>query len=73
MRVIDNETSKIEEGNTLFRQLIVMHDYVGLLSNICTSAALAPGKSATSLITEFMSGVGDENIVLMLGRLHRYV
>lgn len=68
---IDNGSDKINRGNELFRKLIIMHGYVGLLSNICCSSGLAPGKNAMSLVTEFLSTSDDENIILSLGRLHR--
>ncbi|KAI9270590.1 hypothetical protein BDA99DRAFT_478483 [Phascolomyces articulosus] len=69
--VKENETEKIKNGNELFRQLIILHGYIGLLSNICCSAGLAPGKNATSLVTEFMAENEDNNIILLLGQLHR--
>ena len=55
----------------MFRQLIILHGYIGLLSNICCSAGLSPGKNATSLVAEFMAENEDNNIILLLGQLHR--
>lgn len=71
---IEDETTKIEQGNSLFRRLVVLHGYVGLLSNICCSTALvSSSRNALSLVTEFTSEEGDNNILLLLGQLYRYV
>ncbi|KAF7724152.1 hypothetical protein EC973_001277 [Apophysomyces ossiformis] len=69
--VQEGETEKIERGNKLFRQLVEMFGYVGLLSNICTSTVLAHGKNGLSLVSEFISQDESDNIILQLGKLHR--
>lgn len=72
--ILEDETTKIEQGNSLFRRLVVLHGYVGLLSNICCSTALvSSSRNALSLVTEFTSEEGDNNILLLLGQLYRYV
>ncbi|KAI8368284.1 uncharacterized protein BYT42DRAFT_522115 [Radiomyces spectabilis] len=67
----DDETEKIERGNKLFRQLIEMFGYVELLANICCSAILTHGKNGISLVNEFVSQDDNDNIILLLGHLHR--
>ncbi|KAI8145482.1 hypothetical protein BJV82DRAFT_39092 [Fennellomyces sp. T-0311] len=69
--VKENEPDKIKKGNDLLRQLIILHGYIGLLSNICCSAGLSPGKNATSLVAEFMAEHENSNIISQLGQLHR--
>ncbi|CAO3607400.1 unnamed protein product [Cunninghamella blakesleeana] len=67
----DNETEKIEKGNKMLRKFIIMYGYVGLLANICCSAILTHGKNGVALVNEFISQTGDDNIILLLGQLHR--
>lgn len=69
----ENEDAKIQSGNDTFRKLIIMHGYVGLLSNLCCSSGLAPGKNGASLVAEFISEDEQENMILLLGKLYRYV
>lgn len=69
--VHENETDKIERGNKMRRQLIELHGYVGLLSNICCSSVLSHGKNGASLVTEFLSESKNDNIIQLLGQLHR--
>ncbi|ORY95778.1 hypothetical protein BCR43DRAFT_557706 [Syncephalastrum racemosum] len=67
----ENEDAKINSGNDTFRKLIIMHGYVGLLSNLCCSSGLAPGKNGASLVAEFISEDAQENMILLLGKLYR--
>ncbi|GAN06879.1 conserved hypothetical protein [Mucor ambiguus] len=67
------ETDKVERGNELLRQMIQLHGYVGLLSNICCSSVLSHGRNGASLVTEFLSESKQENIIQLLGQLHRYM
>lgn len=69
--VNEKETDKIERGNKVLRKLIELHGYVGLLSNICCSSVLSHGKNGTSLVTEFLSEAKENNIIELLGELHR--
>ncbi|KAG2231174.1 hypothetical protein INT48_002955 [Thamnidium elegans] len=69
--VKQQETDKIERGNRVLRQMIELHGYVGLLSNICCSSVLSHGKNGASLVTEFLSEPKEENIIQLLGQLHR--
>ncbi|CAO3595638.1 unnamed protein product [Absidia cylindrospora] len=66
-----NDTEKIKQGNELLRQFVVMYGYVGLLANICCSSILTHGKNGITLVNEFTSQSGDDNIILLLGQLHR--
>jgi E3 ubiquitin-protein ligase HUWE1 len=65
------ETDKVERGNHILRQMIQLHGYVGLLSNICCSSVLSHGRNGASLVTEFLSELKHENIIQLLGHLHR--
>ncbi|KAI8637213.1 hypothetical protein BD408DRAFT_447787 [Parasitella parasitica] len=65
------ETDKVERGNNVLRQMIQLHGYVGLLSNICCSSVLTHGRNGASLVTEFLSESKQENIIQLLGQLHR--
>ncbi|KAI8340111.1 hypothetical protein BC941DRAFT_468384 [Chlamydoabsidia padenii] len=69
--VKDNETDKIERGNKVLRQFVVMYGYVGLLANICCSPTLNHGKNGIALVNEFTSQTGEDNIILQLGQLNR--
>ncbi|CAO3635514.1 unnamed protein product [Mucor hiemalis] len=69
--VNEKETDKVERGNKILRQMIELHGYVGLLSNICCSSVLAHGKNGTSLVTEFLSEARENNTIELLGELHR--
>jgi E3 ubiquitin-protein ligase HUWE1 len=66
-----DDTALIERGNKVLRQMIELHGYVGLLSNICCSSVLSHGKNGVSLVTEFLSETKDDNIIQLLGQLHR--
>ncbi|KAI8364986.1 hypothetical protein EDC96DRAFT_443776, partial [Choanephora cucurbitarum] len=66
-----NDLSKVEKGNKILRQLIQLHGYVGLLSNICCSSILSHGKNASSLITELLSEPKENSVICQLGRLNR--
>ncbi|KAI9321546.1 hypothetical protein BX666DRAFT_2072991 [Dichotomocladium elegans] len=69
---IDVKGNKIEEGNKLFRQLIILHGYIGLLSNICCSTGLiSSSRNSSSLVAEFTQEEGDSNILFLLGQLYR--
>jgi E3 ubiquitin-protein ligase HUWE1 len=68
---LDNETDKVERGNKVLRQFVIMYGYVGLLANICCSSILTHGKNGVALINEFTSQSGEDNIILQLGQLHR--
>lgn len=68
------DTEKLERGNKMLRQMIELHGYTGLLSSICCSSVLSHGKNGASLVTEFLQDSeerGNENIILLFGRLHR--
>lgn len=67
------EVDKIERGNQWLRQMIQLHGYVGLLSNICCSSVLSHGRNGASLVTEFLSESKPENIIQLLGQLHRHM
>lgn len=67
------ESDKVERGNQLLRQMIQLHGYVGLLSNICCSSVLSHGRNGASLVTEFLSESKEENIIQLLGQLHRHM
>ena len=69
--VDEKDTVKLERGNKILRHLIQLHGYVGLLSNICCSSVLSHGKNGVSLVTEVLSEAKDENIITLLGQLHR--
>ncbi|KAK4518814.1 ribosomal RNA biogenesis protein rrp5 [Mucor velutinosus] len=67
------ETDKVARGNQHLRQMIQLHGYVGLLSNLCCSALLSHGRNGASLVTEFLSESKQENIIQLLGQLHRHI
>lgn len=66
-----DDTERIQKGNELFRQMIQLHGYIGLLSNICCSSVLQHGKNGASLVSEFIAESEEENIISLLGRVHR--
>ncbi|KAI8978993.1 hypothetical protein BDB01DRAFT_852215 [Pilobolus umbonatus] len=67
----ERDKDKITKGNKVLRQMVQLHGYVGLLSNICCSSVLTHGKNAVSLVSEFLSESEEENIIQLLGQLHR--
>ncbi|ORE21321.1 hypothetical protein BCV71DRAFT_241689 [Rhizopus microsporus] len=69
--VYENEQDKIDSGNKLLRSLIQTHAYVNLLSNLCCCSVFSHGKNGVSLVTEFLNESENENVIQLLGRLHR--
>lgn len=69
--VYENEQDKIDSGNKLLRSLIQTHAYVSLLSNLCCCSVFSHGKNGVSLVTEFLNESENENVIQLLGRLHR--
>ncbi|ORX50832.1 hypothetical protein DM01DRAFT_1090162 [Hesseltinella vesiculosa] len=69
--VKDNEQDKIGKGNDLLHKFIVMNGYVSLLANLCCSSHLAHGKNGIALVNEFVSQGDKDNIIILLGELHR--
>ncbi|KAI7881687.1 hypothetical protein K492DRAFT_194128 [Lichtheimia hyalospora FSU 10163] len=69
----DNDTNQFEAGNALFRKFIILHGYIGLLSDISYSAGLSLGRSSSSLVAELLSG-DDENIntIELVGIIYRF-
>lgn len=70
--IIDDDTNHFEAGNALFRKFIVLHGYIGLLSDISYSAGLSLGRSSSSLVAELLSGEDeDSNTIELVGAIYR--
>lgn len=67
----ESDKQRVKEGNERWRQLIKTHAYVGLLSNLCCSSVFSHGKNGVSLATEFLNEENDQNVIDLLGELHR--
>ncbi|KAK9761441.1 E3 ubiquitin-protein ligase tom1 [Basidiobolus ranarum] len=61
---------KFDEATQIFRSLITLHGFVGLLSGIYCTPVFSHSKNVSTIIGAFTTEVGDQ-VVSMLGELHR--
>ncbi|KAL0090801.1 hypothetical protein F4703DRAFT_1835177, partial [Phycomyces blakesleeanus] len=71
VEIRENETAKINRGNELLHNLIVLHGTASLLSNTCCSSILSHGKNGAALLAEVLEVPGKNNLITLLGQLYR--
>ncbi|KAI9022914.1 hypothetical protein CLU79DRAFT_859109 [Phycomyces nitens] len=71
VEIRENDTAKINRGNELFHNLIVLHGTAALLSNTCCSSILSHGKNGGILLAEVLEVSGKDNLITLLGHLYR--
>ncbi|RUS26303.1 hypothetical protein BC938DRAFT_470948 [Jimgerdemannia flammicorona] len=64
------DSEKVKNANEVFRTLITLHGFVGLLSDVCCAPVFSHSKSGMAVIQEFI-GLAGETIIPLLGQLHR--
>ncbi|KAK9767472.1 E3 ubiquitin-protein ligase tom1, partial [Basidiobolus ranarum] len=64
------DVKKVDEANRVFRSLVSLHGFVGLLSDIYCTPVFSHSKNIATVIGAFTGETGSQ-VVSMLGELHR--